>query len=108
MSFRIIYSDRARQNLHEIRAYIHDVLCEPMTATKQLQRIIKAVRGLDHLPFRHRLFDEEPWHTKGVRFLPVDNYLILYLPNEETETVTISHVLHGSRNIPAQLEQTEE
>ena len=57
--------------------------------------------------FRHRLLAEEPWRSRGVRFLPVDNYLILYLPNEETETVTISRIIYGSRDIPAQLERAE-
>ena len=108
MTFRIVYSQHARQNLHEIRAYIHDVLREPGTATKQLQRIVKAVRGLDHLPLRHRLFDEEPWRTKGFRFLPVDNYLIVYQPNEDDGTVNIYRILYGSRDIPTQLNQTEE
>ena len=107
MSFQIVYSAPARQDLHDIRAYIHDVLCEPETANKQLQRIIGAVRGLDHLPFRHRLLDHEPWRTMGLRVLPVDNYLILYLPNENAGTVTIARVIYGGRDVPAQLEQAE-
>jgi len=107
MSFNIVYTEQARQNLHETHAYIHSVLLEPETANKQLQRIIDAVNGLDHLPFRHRIYDVEPWHSKGWRIFPVDNFLIFYMPDEETTTVTIFRIIFGSRNIEAQLEQRE-
>jgi len=107
MIFKVIYSTDAQRNLHEIRAYIHDVLREPQTAQKQLRRIIKAVRGLDQLPFRHRTYEHEPWRSLGFRSFPVDNYLIIYLPNEDAQTVTVAHIIYGARDIPAQLEETE-
>jgi len=105
MNFKLIYSGEARQNLHEIHAYIQDVLLEPETANKQLQRIIKAVSGLDHLPFRHRLFDHEPWRNLGFRIFPIDNYLIFYLPDEAAETVTISRIIYGGRDLMSQLSE---
>ena len=47
----------------------------PETAAGQTERIMKAVRSREQMPMRHRLYEEEPWHSQGLRVLPVDNYL---------------------------------
>ena len=107
MTWRIEISKVAKQSLLEIENYIADVLQEPATAEKQLHRIRDAIRKLDHFPLRHQLYEYEPWHGLGFRVFPVDNYLIFYLPNEEVETVIISHIIYGARDIPAQLEKIE-
>ena len=40
--------------------------------------------------------------------MPVDNFVVLYILNEETAVVTIIRVMYGGRNIDKQLsEQTE-
>ena len=82
MAWTVEYTDEAKENLHDIFRYISDTLHQPLTAKAQIERIQDAADGLDHLPFRHRLCEFEPWHSLGLRFFPVDNYLIFYLPNE--------------------------
>ena len=98
MSSGVIYSARARQDLRNIYEYISYDLLVPETATRQTRRIMKEIRSLDEMPMRHRLYDDEPWHSQGVRFFPVDNYLVFYLPDETKNTVYIvksdrSHVV---------------
>ena len=56
---------------------------------------------------RHSLYRDEPWHCCGLRFLPVDNYIILYLPDEEKEVVSIVRIMYGGRDISKQLEENE-
>jgi toxin ParE1/3/4 len=107
MIWSIEVSNEAKRSLLEIERYIADVLLEPATAEKQLYRIRDAIWKLDQLPLRHRLYEHEPWHSLGFRVFPIDNFLIFYLPDEATATVTISHIIHGSRDILAQLEQSE-
>jgi len=107
MTWTVYASELADRGLQEIETYIADVLLEPATAGKQIDRILTAMESLDHFPLRHRLYEHEPWHSLGLRVLPVDNYLILYLPDETTKTVMISHVIYGARDIPIQLEETE-
>ena len=107
MTFKITYTAQAQQDLQSIHTYIHDVLLEPETAKKQLRRIIDTVKSLNQMPFRHTLYDHEPWYSLGFRVVPADNFLIFYLPNEDDGTVSIARVIYGGRNIPAQLETTE-
>ncbi len=32
----------------------------------------------------------EPWYSQGLRVMPVDNYLVFYLPDKEAGLVTIT------------------
>lgn len=103
MSWTIIYSDRARQDLRNIYEYIAYNLLAPETASKQTERIMKSIRSLEEMPKRYRLYDNEPWHSQGIRFFPVDNYLVFYLPDEEESTVNIVRIMYGRRDINKQL-----
>ena len=108
MSWRIIFAESARRDLRKIRDYISNVLVEPEIARKQIVRIVNAISSLDHMPERHRLYDHEPWRSKGLRTLPVDNYLVFYVPDETRTIVEIIHIIYGGRDIEAQLNQTEQ
>ena len=99
MTWKVEYSDEARGNLRDIFRYISDTLLEPLTAKAQIGRIQDAAEGLDHLPFRHRLCDVEPWHSLGLRVFPVDNYLIFYLPDETRDAVIIYRIIYGGRDL---------
>ena len=69
----------------------------------QTQRIMKAIRTLGEMPMRFRLYEEEPWHSAGLRFFSVDNYIVFYLPDEIENTVGIVRIMYGDRDIRRQL-----
>ncbi len=108
MSWIVQYSDRARQDLREIYEYIAYELLAPETAAGQTARIMKEIRSLEETPMRYRLYDEEPWHTQGLRFFPVNHYLIFYLPNEVESSVTVARIMYGGRDIRRQLSEGNE
>ncbi len=58
------------------------------------------------MPNRFRLYDEEPWKSKGLRVLPIKNYLIFYITDEENKTVYIARIMYGGRKIESQLNET--
>ena len=37
--------------------------------------------------------------------MPVDNYVVFYIPNDERRVVNVVRIIYGGRNIAAQLEQ---
>lgn len=106
MSWDIVYTAQARQDLRDIYEYIALELLTPETATGQTQRIMKMIRSLGEMPMCHQLYGEEPWHSRGIRFLPVDNYLIFYLPEEPQNTVNIVRIMYGGRDVHRQLSET--
>ena len=105
MIFNVSYSAEARQDLRDIYEYIAYELLAPETAAGQTERIMKAARSLEKMPMRHRLYEEEPWHSQGVRVLPVDNYLVFYLPDETKATVNIIRIMYGGRDVDKQLNE---
>ena len=107
MTWLVDYADSAKQDLREIYLYIKDVLLEPVIAENQTDRIMDAADALDHMPLRCRLYDNEPWRSKGLRILPVDNFVVLYVPDEARNLVKIMRIAYGGRDIDALLEQTE-
>ena len=67
-----------------------------------------AIRKLDTMPNRNRLYEEEPWHSRGLRSFPVDNYLVFYKTDDETEIVYVVRIMYGGRDVYKQLSQTED
>ena len=106
MIFHVAYSAEARQDLRDIYEYIVYELLVSETAVGQTERIMKAIRSLEQMPMRHRLYEEEPWHSQGLRVLPVDNYLVFYLPDENSATVNIIRIMYGGRDIDKQLNES--
>lgn len=78
------------------------------TASRQSDRITKAVRTLDNMPERYKVYEEEPWKSQNLRYFPVDNYLVFYLPKKETGIINIVRIIYGGQGIKRQLEQTTE
>lgn len=107
MSWNIVYTAGARRDLRKIYEYIAQDLSAPETAAGQVQRIMREIRTLDEMPMRFRLYEEEPWRSEGVRFFPVDNYLVFYLPEEPGNTVSIIRIMYGGRDIRRQLSELE-
>ena len=72
-------------------------------AIGQLARLEDAIAELDHVPKRFQLYDREPWHSRGLRCMPVDHYRIFYIPNDEKFSVTVIRVMYDGRNADIQL-----
>ena len=108
MIFHVAYSAEARKDLRDIYQYIAYELLAPEAAAGQTECIMKAVRSLEHAPMRHRLYEEEPWHSYGLRVLPVDRYLEFYLPDEIHAAVNIIRIMYGGRDIEKQLNTHQE
>ena len=104
MIWTIYYSAEAKQDLREIHEYISDVLMAPAAAANQMRKIMEGIRGLEDMPMRHRLYEEELWHSQGLRFLPVGNYLVFYLPDETSNTVSIIRIMYCGRDVRKQFE----
>ncbi|MCM1162028.1 MAG: type II toxin-antitoxin system RelE/ParE family toxin [Roseburia sp.] len=107
MSWDVVYTAGARRDLRGLYAYIADELCAPETAAGQAGRIMDGIRSLGEMPMRYRLYDDEPWHSRGMRFFPVDNYLVFYLPEETKNTVYIVRIMYGGRDVCGQLKKTK-
>ena len=90
--WKIVLSPEFMQEVRDIYAYIANTLLMPETAKKQVARILEGVEKLSTLPKRFALIDREPWKSRGLRKMVVDNYIIFYYPNEQINEVVIFHI----------------
>ena len=84
MIYDIVISDQAEIDLRGILEYIAFELQAPENASGQLDRLEACIIDLDHMPKRYRQYELEPWKSRGLRVAPVDNYLVLYIPDDDT------------------------
>ena len=103
MIYEVEVSEQADRDLREIFEYIAFDLQSPENAIGQLDRLEEQILSLDAMPKRYRKYEKEPWKSRGLRVLPVDNYVILYIPNSDKKVVTILRVMYAGRDIDNQL-----
>ncbi len=104
-TWEIKYSAKASTEIDDIFDYITYDLQEPTIAKNIVQLIFKEIRSLETMPGRYRLYEGEPWHSEGLRVLPVKKYLVFYRTKEESKTVEILRVMYGGRDIANQLNE---
>lgn len=55
------------------------------------------------MPERFPRYGKEPWYSRGLRFVEVDNYIVFYIPDIKKQIVTVLRVMYSGRNIEEQL-----
>lgn len=103
MTYKVKISETAEKDIREIYEYIAFELLSPSVAAAQVGHIEKSILSLDEMPMRFRIYENEPWKSRGLRVMPVDNYLVFYIPYEENHTVNILRIMYGGRDIEKQL-----
>ena len=73
MIFNVVTSMQAEEDLRGIFEYIAFELLSPENAGKQLERLEKQILSLNEMPERFPRYGKEPWHSRGLRFVAVDN-----------------------------------
>ena len=103
MIYKVDISDEAKIDLHGIYKYIAFKLLSPENAVEQIRRLQKSILSLNEMPKRFRLYDREPWKSRGLRVVPVDNYIVFYIPNDEKKVVTVIRIMYSGRDIDNEL-----
>lgn len=97
--YKVMYSPEALVDIRSIYDYISRALYAPIAARNQVNRIRKDIRDLEILPTRYSLVEWEPWASMQMHKLPVDNYIVFYIVDEENTRVNVIRIMYGGRNI---------
>lgn len=97
--YRVEYSQEALVDIKSIYTYISQILHAPLTARRQVNRIRKEIRDLEAFPTRYVLVEWEPWASMKMHRLPIDNYIVFYLVDEQAMAVKIVRIVYGGRNL---------
>lgn len=103
MIYEVEVSEQADGDLRGIFEYIAFELQSPENANGQLDRLEKQIISLDTMPERYRKYEKEPWKSRGLRVLPVDNYVVFYISDSDKRLVTVLRVMYAGRDIDNQL-----
>lgn len=85
MSYEVTLTPEAKRDLREIYRYIAVELQSEQNANGQLDRLEETILKLDEMPERFRVYDREPWRSRNLRVMPVDNYLVFYIPDHQVK-----------------------
>ena len=103
MIYSVVLTPQSKADLVEIFRYIAVELQSTQNAEKQLTRLQNVIASLDQMPERYRLYDRPKWKKRNLRIMPVDNYLVFYIPSHDDSTVTVLRVMYGGRDMDKQL-----
>jgi len=98
VKYEVILETTAISDLHSILDYITDVLKEPQIARRIFSAIEEKVLSLDALPHRQGVVKDEPYKSLGVRWLPIENYTVFYIIDEDSQKVHVLRILYSRRN----------
>ncbi|MCD8085042.1 MAG: type II toxin-antitoxin system RelE/ParE family toxin [Clostridiales bacterium] len=107
MSYDVELTTQAEADLRGIFDYIAFQLQSLQNAAGQLARLEKSIFSLDEMPDRYRRYDREPWRSRGMRIMPVDNYCVFYITDHERGLVQITRVMYGGKDIAAELSKSD-
>lgn len=103
MSYAIEISAQADADLRGIFEYIAFELQSVQNAAAQLSRLEESIYALEEMPERYRRYNKEPWHSRGLRIMPVDNFCVCYLLDKDKNLVVVFRVMYGGRDIETEL-----
>ena len=108
MIYDVHISKRADADLRGIYEYIAFQLLAPEHASRQLDRLEEQISKLDFMAKRFRRYDREPWYSRGLRVMPVDHYVVFYIPDEGSATVNVLRVMYSGQDVDRKLERLDQ
>ncbi len=97
--YKVKINSKAIRELDSIYKYIASDKLEPENAKGQVDRIKKAVLGLDTFPQSHQERNEGRYAGKGYRQLLIDNYIAIFRIDEKHKTVYVVTIQYQGRSI---------
>ena len=105
MKYKIVLTNQVDHDLRGIYEYIAFNLQSSKNAEDQLNCIELKILGLEEMPNRYKVYEKEPWCSRGLMQMPVDNFVVFYIADSLKATVTVIRVMYGGRDIETQLAQ---
>ena len=96
--YSIHITKAAERDVVNASDYIDNVLKNPTAADHLLNEFEASVESLASFPCKFPLAHDDLLASLGIRFIPVKNYLILYLVDENTHVVQIIRFLYRKSN----------
>jgi toxin ParE1/3/4 len=94
--YKISYYSTATEDIINILNYISTE--NPTAAIKLIDKIDESIKMLADFPFMGTTPNDTYLRNKKYRLLIIDNYIVFYIPTDETKEVEIIRVLSSKQN----------
>ena len=88
----------AEDDLDNIYKYYFEESCEESIAIKVVGELKKAILGLSYMPKSHPIVRERRLKKDGFRKLICNDYIVIFLIDEDKKKVSVVRVFHGKMN----------
>ena len=98
INFKLIITDKAKEDLEEIYDYISKSLMAENTAIKFMQEFENSIFRLKDMPESCSIIETYKKRRYPYRKLLIKNYVVIYRVDDDKECVYITRVVYGGRN----------
>ena len=98
MSYNVIVSDEAHNDIDSVLDYIVNALKNPIAAKKLLGRIEEAYTDLADNPFIYACCADSRLQKDGYRKVVINNYVLIYRIDETDNKVYVVRFFYGRQN----------
>lgn len=99
MGYAVDIDINAENDIKDIYYYISNTLANPLAAIRITDAIASEINSLSFMPHRYGVLQREPWASRQIHSVSVENYLIVYDIDDVNHVVNILRVFYGRRNI---------
>ena len=96
--FELVFSEKINNDIVSALNYIRNVLEAPKAAENHFEELKKKYEKLKENPYIRPLVQNKYLATKGIRFIKVKNYILIYKINEENKTVLLYRFMYCRRD----------
>ena len=96
--FELVFTETVNNDIISSLEYIKDVLGAPMAAENHSIELKEKYEKLKSNPYVRPLVRNKFLASKGIRFLMVKNYMLIYMINEKDKTVLLYRFMYGKRD----------
>ena len=95
----VVYLEKSKQDLNEIYNYIAYYLYNEIAAKRIIVKIMSKIKQLSEFPFLYPINSDFKIKNNSVRSFSVENFIVFYTVESETDTVLILSVIYSKRDI---------
>ena len=99
MGYDVKIMEKAEGDLSEIVTYISETLCNPKAAGRLLEEFLKEKSNIADNPYMYSLSPDPFLQSEGYhRFIFKNNYVALYLIDDDKKLVSIMRIFYAKRD----------
>ncbi|WP_010256108.1 type II toxin-antitoxin system RelE/ParE family toxin [Treponema primitia] len=96
--YTLTFSSTINDDIVSVIAYIRNILKVPMAAEKHVAELKKVYEKLKENPFSRPLVHNKYLASRGIRFIKIKNYMLLYYVEEKTNEIFLYRFMYARRD----------